>query len=90
MRELINVLEYALVVCPKGLIEPQHLPPRLFDSECVRPGYELEGAGGERQRIIDALRKSKGKRGKAAKLLGISRVTLWKRLRQYGIELVPE
>lgn len=90
VRELINVLEYAFVVCPRGLIEPEHLPPRLLGSDLIHTDYYPDRGDGERQRIIDALVKAKGRRTEAAKLLGISRVTLWKRLKQYKIELVPE
>lgn len=40
----------------------------------------------ERGRILAALREAAGKKGLAAAMLGVSRVTLWKRIKQYGIE----
>jgi transcriptional regulator of acetoin/glycerol metabolism len=52
-----------------------------------QPTSELNAEGMmERRRLEDALRRSGGNRTEAAKLLGISRVTLWKRLQKYGVE----
>jgi len=41
----------------------------------------------ERDALIDALRKSRGNQSQAARLLGINRVTVWNRMRKYGIDL---
>ena len=38
-----------------------------------------------RERIVEALTKTGGHRGKAAELLGCSRVTLWKNMRRYNL-----
>jgi len=43
----------------------------------------------QRQEIIAALEQTNGRRGEAAKLLGISRSTLWSRVRALGIRLRP-
>ncbi len=40
----------------------------------------------EKNQIILALEESGGNRSKAAKILGMSRTTLWKRLKQYGLD----
>ena len=40
-----------------------------------------------RDRIIEALRQTGGNRTKAAELLGTSRVTLWKKIGRYAIEV---
>jgi DNA-binding NtrC family response regulator len=40
----------------------------------------------ERQRIVEALRQVGGNRTEAAKILGVSRVTLWKKMRQLQID----
>jgi transcriptional regulator of acetoin/glycerol metabolism len=39
----------------------------------------------ERARILAALRATDGRRAHAARLLGVSRKTLWKRLKRLGI-----
>jgi transcriptional regulator with PAS, ATPase and Fis domain len=41
----------------------------------------------EEKRIVEALKKSKGNKRKAAKLLGISPATLWRKIKQYKIEI---
>ena len=39
----------------------------------------------EREALAEALLKSGGSRALAARELGISRVTLWKRMKRYGV-----
>jgi transcriptional regulator of acetoin/glycerol metabolism len=41
----------------------------------------------ERQRLVAAVAEAGGKMSEAARLLGISRVTLWKRLKAYEIQV---
>jgi len=91
VRELINALEYAFVVCRKGPIQPHHLPVEIAgrrpESEAVSLARRRTSPAGEREEILDALERSGGKKTEAARLLGISRVTLWKRLKEYDIEV---
>jgi len=94
VRELINALEYAVVLCPGGTIQPGHLPETIQAgtagptdpqdrAETQRTGAQDD----ERERIIEALRQSNGRREEAASLLGISRVTLWKKIKKYQIQI---
>ena len=88
VRELINAVEYAFVLCRRGGIQEDHLPPEitgdgLGDQACLP---DDNSAVQEREKILAALKQTGGKKGEAADLLGISRVTLWKRLKQYNIE----
>ncbi len=89
VRELINALEYALVLARGKPISPAHLPAHLLDRSDSRrwegPIAAPPSGQDPRQDILAALRQAGGKRVEAAKLLGISRVTLWKRMRQLGI-----
>ncbi|MFH2127320.1 MAG: helix-turn-helix domain-containing protein, partial [Pseudomonadota bacterium] len=93
VRELINALEYAVVLCPGGMVEPGHLPEPLRHG-----GAQAAPLGGqaapqpvarrdERERIIQALQQTGGRREEAASLLGISRVTLWKKIKAYDIQI---
>ncbi|MDD2604217.1 MAG: sigma 54-interacting transcriptional regulator, partial [Desulfobacteraceae bacterium] len=92
VRELENILEHALIVCQGEEIRRQHLPDyvqttdrRLASSRSVAP---LSNAGSEdedRLRIRDALQRSGGRRSQAARLLGIDRTTLWRRIRRLGL-----
>jgi len=92
VRELRNAVEYAFVLCPSGGIGVQHLPRKLLENqpEC-RPSVSLRTeAISEKEALIQALRKSGGNQSEAGRLLGVSRVTIWKRIKKYGIDLKRE
>ena len=56
------------------------------DSEFKNESKQDSGLPGEEERICQALHLSGGNKGKAAKLLGIDRSTLWRRMKKYGLE----
>jgi two-component system response regulator HydG len=91
VRELINVIEYAFVLCSGGVIQPEHLPATFQQKPEPPPRLGQEGrrvrSPDERQRLIDAINEAGGKKGEAARLLGISRVTLWKLLKAHDIQV---
>src|SRR5258705_4274525 len=92
VREIANVIERAMVVAKGSVILPEHLPPHLFEvrpaapqgGESTRlPELSLESA--EREQLLRALQASGGKRIEAARLLGLSRRKLYRKLDRYGI-----
>jgi transcriptional regulator of acetoin/glycerol metabolism len=91
IREVANVIERAMVVAKGSVILPEHLPPHLFEARPAAthgdtprlPELSLEAA--EREQILRALQASGGKRIEAARLLGLSRRTLYRKLDRYGI-----
>jgi PAS domain S-box-containing protein len=90
VRQLINVVEYAFVLCPGGLILPDHLPTQVLHRQepgSAKPRGGSRVAPDERQRLVAAVAEAGGKMSEAARLLGISRVTLWKRLKAYEIQV---
>jgi len=86
VRELENVIEYAFVVCREDEIQPQHLPPEVQD----RLAGSFFAESGEETEIRRALEYSGGKREQAARLLGINRSTLWRRMKRLGMTSFPE
>jgi DNA-binding NtrC family response regulator len=89
VRELRNAIEYAFVLCPGGWIEKQHLPPKIGAPD-RRPRSRTQRRAAwnaERARLVQALRKAAGNRSEAGRLLGVSRVTIWKRIKKYAIDL---
>jgi len=87
VRELRNTIEYALVLCHGGSIETKHLPPKIItysentkDKPIDSPIFQQE-----RQKLIQALQQTGGNQTEAAKVLGVSRVTIWKRMKKYNI-----
>jgi two-component system response regulator HydG len=91
--ELKNVLEYGFVVAESGILEGHHLPPSLSDSTPTRsPATPFStspdlGSLGEKDALIEALRLSNGNKVKAAKILNVHRMTVWNRMKKYGIQL---
>jgi len=91
IRELMNVIEYAFVLCPGGMIEPRYLPQHLRDG--VNPAGRRQRApahvyqDSRRRQLVEALEATGGNQTKAARLLGVSRVTVWKWMTRYGIQL---
>ncbi len=91
IRELINAIEYAFVLCSNGEIEPHHLPPNITGksrySLVKRLKKKRPPRAEQKEAILAALKKTGGKKTEAAELLGISRVTLWKRLKELDIQV---
>jgi transcriptional regulator with PAS, ATPase and Fis domain len=89
VRELANVIERALVVARGTVVLPEHLPPLLLEARTDLLGRggapELSLEAAEREQILRALQASGGKRIEAARLLGLSRRTLYRKLDRYGI-----
>lgn len=88
VREIRNAIEYAFVLCQEGLIDIPHLPPKIIKSG---PGKGVSSVGSQpvdpiREATVSALKQSKGNQSEAARRLGVSRVTVWKRVKRYGIE----
>jgi PAS domain S-box-containing protein len=94
-RELSNVLERAMYASGSDTIYKGDLPFTLTPGRDVagrRPKPSLKTARDEAQitAIYQALAKSGYNKTKAAKLLGIHRTLLYKKMKKYGIALVPE
>ncbi|MFA9435184.1 MAG: helix-turn-helix domain-containing protein, partial [Deltaproteobacteria bacterium] len=91
VRELINVIEYSFVLCHEGEIMPNHLPARVTGKQPSmaprRRAVKKQNDEAERKRILEALAATGGNQSKAAEILGISRVTLWKRLKAFDIQV---
>lgn len=86
-----NAIEHACVNVAGDRISYLDLPPELRDphgSSLADVSTDLSAdERSERDRIIEALRQTGGNRTKAAELLGTSRVTLWKKIGRYAIEV---
>jgi DNA-binding NtrC family response regulator len=113
IRELRNIMEYAVNVAQGTRIEADNLPAYILDHEPIQRVSKMPAAEDvqntqsehlpnstapqreeteqtwpavERQMIIDALKTSRGKKNKAAQRLGMSRSTLWRKIKTYQIE----
>jgi transcriptional regulator with PAS, ATPase and Fis domain len=90
VRELKSALEYAFIIAEKGLINLSHLPAKIAHNQ--GPG-EINSFlpdrknPAEKKALIEALQQSNGNQSQAARILGINRVTVWNRMKKYGIDL---
>ena len=84
VRELANAIEHAFVTARGRAILPDDLPDTL---QVARP-REVP-TGDERDMVVEALRTEEGHRERAAARLGVSRVTLWKRMKKHDVRWPP-
>ncbi|MDH5767954.1 MAG: AAA family ATPase, partial [Nitrospirota bacterium] len=89
VRELENTIERAIILCDGEMITQEH----IILSQRATP---MEGTLGdtakealriaETQRIVNALRDTKGNKSRAAEVLHVSYKTLLTKIKEYGIE----
>ncbi len=89
VRELRSTFEYAMVACKTDMIAPRDLPADLFSPQpavCL-PG-EVSGRSLDeikKERLRKALEEAGGNRSEAARILGISRTSVWSQMKRYGL-----
>jgi transcriptional regulator with PAS, ATPase and Fis domain len=97
VRELSHVIEQAVAVSRTNLITADVLPPQLREAAkgaLEESVAEVPGGKGrlkgleekERELIREALERNEGSLSKTASELGVSRVTLWRRMKRYGLQ----
>ena len=90
VRELENAIERALLLETTDVLQAHNLPPRLSPIVNARrgrpePAAVLPLAEVERQALVHALEVAAGDKIKAARLLGIDRVTLYRKLKKLDL-----
>ncbi len=90
IRELENIMERAVALAEGNSVETHHLPLDLQQLtvrfQCSRPRPFLTLEEHEREYIGWVLEQVKDNKTKAAEILGIDRVSLWRKLRRYQME----
>ena len=91
VRQMFAALEGAWVRAEGGVIQANHLPPEVRD-QVPGPGgstderYRAPGNGAEKDAIVRALTEAQGVRSRAAAILGMGRTTLWRKMREHGLD----
>ncbi|MFZ5449902.1 MAG: sigma-54 interaction domain-containing protein [Thermodesulfobacteriota bacterium] len=86
IRELENAIEHAFILCPAGLIQPQHLPEHLRPEH--HPGPALSGLTLneiEKRALWEALERHQWRRLATARELGIDKNTLRRKIKRFGL-----
>jgi DNA-binding NtrC family response regulator len=90
VRELENAMERLAILARDETIEPGDLPPHVGAGLALGPAPGLAAeqtlAEAERAHIIQILERHGWNHSRAAEALGIGRTTLWRKLKDYGIE----
>ncbi len=88
IRELKSVLEYAFAVAERGLIRVDQMPQNIVNNE-PEPIDKIIGRDepAEKLELIQALNQANGNQSEAARLLEVSRVTVWNRMKKFNIDL---
>ena len=87
VRELENVIERAVLMSSGSEINPEVYPAETDGEDNPLPLHQATREvteNVERQKIMEALQKAEGNRSRAARLLGISRATLYEKLKTYN------
>ncbi len=87
VRELDTVIRGAVAVCDGATIEPRHLPPSVRHANREARSNRLQTLEErEREYIMWVLEEVGGNQTLAAKVLGIDRASLWRKLKRYENE----
>ncbi len=86
VRELANAVKHGSVLSRGSDVEAAHLPPELLEPANAVRGNLRTLADAERDHILEVLQACGGRHSETARVLGIGRTTLWRKLQQYGID----
>ncbi len=90
IRELENIVQRILIHCDGEVVEARHLEADLCDTTAVVARHSRHHWPSlnehERLYITEVLDEVEGNKSLAAKMLGIDRVSLWRKIKIYGLE----
>jgi PAS domain S-box-containing protein len=86
VRELKSAVEFAVIRSRGAVIQVEDLPPEITDPATALTSARIP-PGDEKQRLLAALQQARGNRTGAARLLGMSRATFYRRLSSLNIPL---
>ncbi|WP_047247162.1 sigma-54-dependent transcriptional regulator [Maribacter thermophilus] len=87
IRQLQNVVQRAVLLSENGDIQPSALPPDILEPSQKTSSVNMTKEEFEKDRIIKALKRTNYNKSKAAKLLQITRKTLYNRIGYYKLDV---
>jgi transcriptional regulator with GAF, ATPase, and Fis domain len=88
VRELKSAFEFAFVTCQGKTLLPEHFPPTLLPRQKFfkkKPKTAINKDETKKRQLIEMLEKTGGNQSETARLLGVSRVTVWNRMKKYNV-----
>ena len=85
VRELLHTLEFAVIYCNGPVITVGDLPPEFKDRNKGIVYSSGEKENGERCAIVHTLKETGWNKAKAARMLGISRMNIYFKIKKYNI-----
>jgi two-component system nitrogen regulation response regulator NtrX len=90
VRELRNLVERLVIVCPQARIEPHHLPPEFFRGVSESPQHPYSTlhearSAYEREFILRKLQENRWNMTQTASSLGLERSHLYRKMKSLGI-----
>jgi two-component system response regulator HydG len=85
VRELENIIQRAIIMAQGSILLPRYLPDKL--RSVAASGIRANLANVEKNMIINVIHQCKGDLDQAAKQLGYSRTTLWRRMKKLDINI---
>ena len=85
LREMKNCVKRATLLTKGDFIEKSSLPVEFFLDQEVEP-LDLSLSKNEKDTILDALEQTDNNKSEAAKLLQITRKTLYNKIKRYGLD----
>ena len=85
-RQLEHTMEHAFVLCRNRTITVDDLPHDLMSSRGDLAGALAAATDDEPRAILEALEKAGWNKAKAARLLGINRATLYRKMQKFDLD----
>ena len=93
VRELRNLAERLCVMAENGMISEEQMLQALYPEDvkersrkAAETARHVSRQKNEADEIVEALRTTGGKKAEAAKMLNMDRTTLWRKIKQYGLD----
>lgn len=86
IRELKHAVEHAALLAAGPELQPEHLPKDLL-APATTPAQDRQPARAlTRETLLNALRQTDGNKAKAARILKLSRATLYSKIKEFNLE----